>query len=139
MCVTLSLTNGQLVLQQDAFTNSYSVATPSFQSSFTRIFGGKNQQLQAAPPAQVQPQQQQVQPQQYQMQPQQQQYYVQPQLFQQLRQPQVSTLNDQVLTIKFVFNHFSLITVHHPSTLYSIFLFGQFHFSKRRLKCSQPL
>lgn len=91
ICVTLSLTNGQLVLQQDGLTNSYSVATPSFQTSFTRIFGGGQP---AAQPLQQQPQPQQ-------------QYFPQRQFlgqsqFQQLQQVQpAAALNDQVLSINF--------------------------------------
>lgn len=32
----------QLIIKNDALSNSYSFATPSFQQSFTRYFGGKN-------------------------------------------------------------------------------------------------
>lgn len=41
----------QLILKNDAFSNSYSFATPNFQQSFTRYFGDGNnvnlQQIQA--------------------------------------------------------------------------------------------
>lgn len=75
VCVNLSLTNGQLVIQQDGHTNSYSVATPSFQSSFTRIFGGGQSGGSLLARQQQQHQQQQ----------------------QQQFQPQMAALSDQVL------------------------------------------
>ena len=43
--ITMSLFSNaqcQLVIKNDAFSNSYSFATPSFQQSFTRYFGGEN-------------------------------------------------------------------------------------------------
>lgn len=43
----------QLILKNDAFSNSYSFATPSFQQSFTRYFGGAyNANLQQIQPTQ---------------------------------------------------------------------------------------
>lgn len=45
IAITMSIFSNaqcQLILKNDAFSNSYSFATPSFQQSFTRYFGGAN-------------------------------------------------------------------------------------------------
>lgn len=52
-----TVTNGQLILRQDGTQNSYSVATPGSQISFSRFYGGQagqptQQQVQAQAPAQ---------------------------------------------------------------------------------------
>lgn len=47
--------NGQLILRQDGTQNSYSVAAPGSQISFSRFYGGQTGQLLAQPqqPAQA--------------------------------------------------------------------------------------
>jgi DNA primase len=42
---TFSLASCQLSFHQDAFKNSYSVATPSAQTTFTKFFGGRQNSL----------------------------------------------------------------------------------------------
>ena len=58
--ILFSIVECQLILKNDAFSNSYSFATPSFQQSFTRYFGGANN----ANLQQIQPNQQSFNPQQ---------------------------------------------------------------------------
>ena len=56
VAITMSLFDNaqcQLILKNDAFSNSYSFATPNFQQSFTRYFGGaSNANLQQIQPTQ---------------------------------------------------------------------------------------
>ncbi|CAO1338247.1 unnamed protein product [Diamesa serratosioi] len=63
VAITMSLFGNaqcQLIVKNDAFSNSYSFATPNFQQSFTRYFGGANnanfQQIQPTQQIYTQPQ-----------------------------------------------------------------------------------
>lgn len=56
--MSATVTNGQLILRQDGTQNSYSVAAPGSQITFSRFYGGQGGQLLS----QQTQQQQQVQP-----------------------------------------------------------------------------
>lgn len=50
-----TVTNGQLILRQDGTQNSYSVAAPGSQITFSRFYGGQGGQLLSQQQQQVQP------------------------------------------------------------------------------------